>query len=136
MTQSFKSDNNSNQLGFDAFESVVKIFAVACTPYYSQPWEMEVQSSSYSSGFMIKHQNKNKILCNAHGVSNITQIRVRKHGDSKKYNAKLEYIGHECDLALLVIEPKSSDEFWENTQTLSFYDGNVKLQDKIVCIGC
>ena len=31
------------------------------------------------------------------------QVRVRKHGDAKKYNAHVIHVGHECDIAMVTI---------------------------------
>ena len=31
------------------------------------------------------------------------QVRVRKHGDAKKYNAYVIHVGHECDIAMVTI---------------------------------
>ena len=51
---------------------------------------MTSQSHSSSTGFIISN---NRILCNAHGVTYARSIRIRKHGDSKKYDATIEHIG-------------------------------------------
>ena len=32
-----------------------------------------------------------------------SQVRVRKHGDAKKYNAYVIHVGHECDIAMVTI---------------------------------
>ena len=29
------------------------------------------------------------------------QIRIRKHGDAKKYNAHVIHMAHECDIAMV-----------------------------------
>jgi len=44
-----------------------------------------------------------RIIGNAHGVTNASSIRVRKHGDAKKYPANIEFISHESDLAILTV---------------------------------
>ena len=98
------------------FNSVVKLFVVSCEPNYSQPWQMDEQGHSNSSGFMIANQ---LILCNAHGVVHARSIRVRKHGDFKKYHAKIVKIDHECDLALLSVD---DEFFWKDTKALEFGD--------------
>eukprot|EP01084_Bolivina_argentea_P168921 292842_1 len=94
----------------EIIKSVVKIFTTHCGPWYSRPWEMDVCESSTSSGFVISTSNR-EIMCNAHGVVDSTSIRVRKYGESKKYNAKITYIGHDCDLAILQID---DNKFWNN----------------------
>ena len=111
------------------FKSVVKLFVVRCSPNYSRPWQMSSQSHSSSTGFIISNK---RIICNAHGVTYARSIRVRKHGDSKKYDAKLQHIGHECDLAILTIE---NEKFWKNLKALEFDYKTPKLQDIVVVVG-
>eukprot|EP01083_Nonionella_stella_P024400 67376_1 len=111
------------------FKSVVKIFVVRCSPNYSRPWQMSSQSHSSSTGFVISNH---RILCNAHGVRFAKSIRIRKHGDSKKYDADIEHIGHECDLAILTV---SNERFWDNLKPLIFEDKTPKLQDIVVVVG-
>lgn len=116
------------EVSVEIFDSVVKIFAVSSTPNYFQPWQMQYQRHSTSSGFMIQG---NYILCNAHGVVHARSVLIRKHGDFKKYNANILKIDHECDLALLQVE---DSKFWENTKTLEF--GEIPdLQATVVAIG-
>ena len=38
------------------------------------------------------------------GVAWHSKIKIRKHGDSTKYVAKVLHVGHECDLAMLTVE--------------------------------
>ena len=56
---------------------------------------------------------------------------VRKHGDPRKYSARVVAVGHECDLALLTTD---SAEFWEGTQPLTF-GGIPNLQDPVAVVG-
>lgn len=111
------------------FKSVVKIFAVTCAPNYSRPWQMSSQSHSSSTGFVISGR---RVLCNAHGVSYARSIRLRKHGDSKKYEARIEHIGHECDLAILTVD---NPKFWRNLKALEFETKTPALQDTVVVVG-
>ena len=90
---------------------------------------MSSQSHSSSTGFVISNK---RIICNAHGVTYARSIRLRKHGDSKKYDAKIQHIGHECDLAILTVE---NDKFWRNLQPLTFDYKTPKLQDIVVVVG-
>lgn len=119
----------------EIIKSVVKIFVTHCGPWYSQPWEMNVSSSSTSSGFIISTTNR-EIMCNAHGVVNHTSIRVRKYGESKKYSAIIKYIGHDCDLAVLTVE---DNKFWNNKQDelkpIEFMNITPSLQDTITVLG-
>lgn len=67
-------------------------------------------------GFVI---SGNKILTNAHVVADHTFVQVRKHGSPAKYTAKVQAVGHECDLAILEIDSK---KFWEDMKPLDLGD--------------
>ena len=94
-------------------ESIVKIYTVAKIPNYNIPWNSSIKKSN-GSGAIIEG---NKILTNAHVVANQTFIEVKRYGDTKRYEAKVEYISHQADLALLSIKEKS---FFKNTKSLEF----------------
>eukprot|EP00485_Elphidium_margaritaceum_P013112 CAMPEP_0202694320 /NCGR_PEP_ID=MMETSP1385-20130828/8205_1 /ASSEMBLY_ACC=CAM_ASM_000861 /TAXON_ID=933848 /ORGANISM="Elphidium margaritaceum" /LENGTH=580 /DNA_ID=CAMNT_0049350139 /DNA_START=13 /DNA_END=1755 /DNA_ORIENTATION=+ len=111
------------------FKSVVKLFVSSCAPNYRSPWQMSIQSHSSSSGFIISNR---RILCNAHGVRYARSIRVRKHGDSKKYDAAIQHIAHCDDLAILTVK---SERFWRNLLPLQFESKTPKLQDTVVVVG-
>ena len=108
--------------------SIIKIFAVRSQPNYSQPWQNYQQQAATGSGFVI---SGNRILTNAHIVANQTFIMVRKPGLQKKYIAKLEVVGHECDLAILTVDDK---EFFEGLKPLEFGD-LPELQTSVAVMG-
>lgn len=60
-----------------------------------------------------------------------TFVLVRKHGSSTKFRARVEAVGHECDLAILVIE---SEEFWEGMSCLELGDIPF-LQQAVAVVG-
>jgi len=118
----------------EARESVVKLFANHTEPNLLCPWTSWDPAPSYSSGFMIQG---NRILCNAHGVEFATSVKVRKHGSSKKFIAKILTVSHEADLAVLQVEDAS---FWRNSKALEFAHGEKSdklpnLQSEVVCLG-
>ncbi len=92
--------------------SIVKIITITNAPDYSQPWQMLGQSSISGTGSII---SGNRILTNAHIVSNNTFIHVNKAGETKKYVAEVLAIDHECDLALLKVQ---DTDFFKNTTPL------------------
>ena len=85
----------------DVRDSIVKVFAVQNRPDYTNPWNMFGSASVSGSGCVIKG---NLILTNAHVVSDQTFIQVRSFGNSKKYEARVEAVSHEVDLALLKVD--------------------------------
>ncbi|KAE8709969.1 Protease Do-like 10 [Hibiscus syriacus] len=89
-----------------ALDSVVKIFTVSSSPNYLLPWQNKSQRETMGSGFVIPGK---KILTNAH----------------------VQAVGHECDLAILVVE---SPEFWEGMNFLELGDIPF-LQEAVVVVG-
>jgi S1-C subfamily serine protease len=66
------------------------------------------------SGFVIKGK---RIMTNAHVVSWGKQIVVRRYQDARPYVADIEYVGHDCDLAVLTV-PDSG--FFDSLEPLEF----------------
>src|SRR3990170_3923539 len=91
----------------DMSKSVVMVQIVKQGYNYTTPWKQNSTTGGVGSGFIIEG---NRILTNAHNVSDSRYIIV------KKYPATVEFVGHDCDLALLKI------------YDTSFFDGTVPLQ--------
>ncbi len=85
----------------DIYHSVLRVEVATQVPDYKTPWNSGRFSGGIGTGFLI---GKNKILTNAHVVSNGRRLLVTIHGSPVKYPAKVEYIAHDCDLALLSVE--------------------------------
>lgn len=111
-----------------ALDSVVKIFTVASSPSYFLPWQNKSQRETMGSGFVIPGR---RILTNAHVVADHTFVLVRKHGSPTKYRAEVQAVGHECDLAILVVV---NEEFWEGMNFLELGDTPF-LQEAVAVVG-
>jgi S1-C subfamily serine protease len=108
--------------------SVVKIFVVVKRADYNQPWLMTSQYSVSGSGMILPGQ---RILTNAHVVSDQVFIQVLKAGDTKKYTAHVDYVGHDLECALLTVDDPT---FFEGTVPVDF--GEVPQQrDKVAAFG-
>ncbi len=112
----------------DVTGSVVKIYCVYNPPDYYDPWQMQGQRSRHGSGCVI---DGNRILTNAHVVSDQTFLQVKRAGQAKKYTARLEVVAHECDLAVLSVEDKT---FFAGVIPFSFGD-LPKVRDQIGVYG-
>ncbi|KAL3523236.1 hypothetical protein ACH5RR_016070 [Cinchona calisaya] len=111
-----------------ALDSVVKIFTVSSSPNYFLPWQNKSQRETMGSGFVITGR---RILTNAHVVADYTFVLVRKHGSPTKYRAEVQAVGHECDLAILIVE---NEEFWEDMNPLEL--GEIPyLQEAVAVVG-
>ncbi len=91
----------------DVYKSVLRIEVATQNPDYQTPWNSGRFSGGIGTGFLI---GKNKILTNAHVVSNGRRVLITVYGSPKKYPAKVEYVAHDCDLALLSVEDFSDFE--------------------------
>lgn len=108
-------------------DSIVKIYTAAKVPNYSIPWNSSIKRS-HGSGTIIEG---NRILTNAHVVANETFIEVKRYGETQRYQAEVEYISHQVDLALLKVKDK---HFFEGAKYLSLGD-LPKIQQNITVYG-
>src|SRR5690606_28148725 len=90
------------------------ISATAQEPNYRVPWMPGSTESGTGAGFIIEGQ---RILTNAHVVSNARFISIDRENDPKRYIAHVAHIAHDCDLAVLTVNDPS---FFENTVALGF----------------
>ena len=79
---------------------------------YVTPWKREDMSQTSGTGFLI---NNNMILTNAHNVSNVRFVQIIKENVAKLYQARVVFVGHDCDLAVLAVDDNS---FYEDTAAL------------------
>jgi len=93
-------------------KSVVKIYTTTNAPDYFRPWTMLTTTQSSGSGSIIPNQ---RILTNAHVIANSSFIQVQKQGDSRKYNAKVLFVSHATDLAVLSVE---DEHFFKDSKPL------------------
>ena len=109
-------------------DSVVKIFATRNTIDYVNPWQSRGVQEITGSGCIIQG---NRILTNAHVVNQNTFIQVRRESSQKKYIAKVETVGNDCDLAILRVD---DPEFFNGVLPLEI--GELpELQDKVTVVG-
>ena len=108
-------------------DSVVKIYTVSKVPSYTIPWNTSLRHS-HGSGSII---SANRILTNAHVVANETFVEVKRYGETKRYEAEVEFISHQADLAILKVKDKA---FFNDSIALKI--GNLpKVQQKIAVYG-
>lgn len=94
-------------------DAVVKIFNDHSKPDFLKPWRDGNIGSGSGSGVVLKGK---RILTNAHVVNYSSYLQVQKNSDTKKYLAKVEFISHDADLAILSVDDNS---FFDDIQPLS-----------------
>jgi S1-C subfamily serine protease len=83
-------------------KSLVRITATEVAPDYRAPWNAGMLGRGIGAGFVI---DGNRIMTNAHVVSNSRYLTVERDGDPNKYPAKVLFVAHDCDLALITVDP-------------------------------
>ncbi len=109
--------------------SLVKIYATMQNANYSMPWQGHPPQSGNGTGFIIKG---NRILSNAHVVSNSRFIEVKKNNDPRRYSAHVKFAAHDCDLAILEVDDPT---FFNNTKPVKFAKTLPQLSDTVTVIG-
>ena len=113
----------------DAQASVVKIHVTIQREDYVMPWQGGEPVGATGSGFII---SKKRILTNAHVVSDAKFIEVQKFDDSRRFKAKVAFIGHDCDLAVLTVD---DPDFFAGTSPIKFADTLPSLSDDVTVLG-
>lgn len=112
----------------DIRDTVVKVFTTSNQVDFYRPWQSKGSESFTGSASIIEG---NRILTNAHVVSDQTFIQVKKYSDPKKYSAKLIAIGHDCDLAILEVQ---DPEFYKGVSPAKIGD-LPNVQDTVHVVG-
>jgi S1-C subfamily serine protease len=109
-------------------KAIVKIYTTQTRPLFDKPWHLGSPKQSSGSGCIIEG---NRILTNAHVVSDQTFVQVCRYGKSQKHKASVIAVSHETDLALLTVE---DNEFFRNVKALSI--GELPyVQEEVVVYG-
>ncbi|MEM7181501.1 MAG: trypsin-like peptidase domain-containing protein [Spirochaetota bacterium] len=104
----------------------IKVFSQGIDPY--SPWLPSRLRASSGTGFIIEG---NKILTNAHVVSNAKYVQVQRHNQTEWYDVKILHIAHDCDLALLEAIDKT---FYKDSHVFSL--GNIpELNSPVTVVG-
>ena len=108
--------------------SVFKIHVTSRDPKFNSPWQKERPSSSGGTGFYI---GDGRIMTNAHVVANATYLAVQRDGASEPTPAYVDFVGHDCDLAILKVK---DENFFRGVRSMKF--GQIpSLRSPVATIG-
>lgn len=85
-------------------DSVIKIYTTQASPDYFTPWRLLTPRQSSGSGTVIAG---NQILTNAHVIADASYVQAQKHNDPKRYQARVSFVSHDADLALITVDDPS-----------------------------
>jgi S1-C subfamily serine protease len=103
--------------GAEPEKSVIQITTFSQQPTWDAPWRFDSVRRAGGSGFVIKTGRGKRIMTNAHVISWDKETLVRRYQDPRPYVATVEFVGHDCDLALLSVAESS---FFDGLEALSF----------------
>ncbi len=109
-------------------KSVARVNSTAQVANYRTPWLPGPVGGGSGTGWVV---SKDRLVTNAHVVSNSRFLTVEKENDPKKYIAEVEHIAHDCDLALLKVHDPS---FFSGTKPLPL-GGIPALESMVTVIG-
>ena len=93
--------------------SVVQVEVVLQGENYVEPWKRPNPKGTGGSGFFI---GERRLMTNAHVVSDGKIIRVKRPDRPEKIDARVLFVAHDCDLAMLTVDQED------------FFDGMVPMQ--------
>src|SRR5262249_41093655 len=108
--------------------SLVRITATAVEPDYRAPWNSGAIQRGVGAGFVI---DGSRIMTNAHVVSNSRYLTIEREGDPNKYQGKVLFIAHDCDLAVLTVDAPG---FFKNMTSLEL-GGIPQLESTVSAYG-
>jgi S1-C subfamily serine protease len=105
-------------------DSVILIRSVRQDSDPRMPWKQLPMQQGSGTGFVI---DGDRVLTNAHNVCNCKYVELRKESVARRFMAKVAFIGHDCDLAILVPAERS---FFEGSPPLPL--GGIPAVDSTV----
>jgi len=87
--------------GPEPAQAVVKVYVTAMTPDVAAPWRPGTNESRTGSGAVIEG---GRILTAAHVVEGATFVEVRLNGTAGGARARIAFVSHVADLALLEVD--------------------------------
>lgn len=100
--------------GSEPEKSVVQIYTAFQEPNWSAPWIPDLPRGASGTGFLI---DGDRIMTNAHVVAWTKRLVVRRYHDPKPYFAKVEFVAHDIDLAVIKVEDPG---FYKGMKPLDF----------------
>jgi len=109
-------------------KSLARITSTEVEPDYRAPWNSGAIGRGVGAGFVLEG---NRIMTNAHVVSNSRYLTVERDGDPNKYPARVLFVAHDCDLAVITVD---SPDFFKNMTPLKL-GGIPELESTVSAYG-
>ena len=113
----------------DSLRASVVSVEITAQPYdYMEPWKAPNPSGTGGSAFFI---GERRLMTNAHVVSDAKIIRVKRPDRPGKVPARVLFIAHDCDLAMITVD---EEDFFDGMLPLEF-GGIPALRSQVTAVG-
>ena len=112
-----------------AYRGIVKIEVATRKPDYSTPWQTGRYGRGNGTGFMV---GPGQFMTNAHVVADAERIYISPYADARKLPARVKYVAHDADLALIEVDDTTA---FADVPCLQFSDTLPRLEDEVRAIG-
>ena len=112
-----------------AYRGIVKVEVAASRPDYRTPWQSGSFGRGNGTGFMVE---PGLFLTNAHVVSNAERIYLMPYADARQLPARVKFISHESDLALLEVADAAA---FADVPCLKLSTELPNLEDEVRAVG-
>lgn len=112
-----------------AYRGIVKVEVVNRNPDYETPWQGGNFGRGTGTGFLVA---PGLFMTNAHVVANAEKVDISLFADARRIPAKVKFVAHDADLALLEIADTSA---FEGIPCLEFSEEMPQLEDTVRAIG-
>lgn len=112
-----------------AYRGIVKIEVATRKPDYATPWQTGRFGRGNGTGFMVQ---PGLFMTNAHVVADAERIYVSPYADARKLRARVKYVAHDADLALIEVEDTAA---FADVPCLEFSDTLPRLEEEVRAIG-
>lgn len=112
-----------------AYRGIVKVEVVNRNPDYETPWQGGNFGRGTGTGFLVA---PGLFMTNAHVVANAEKVDISLFADARSIPARVKFVAHDADLALLEIADTSA---FEGVPCLEFSEEMPQLEDTVRAIG-
>lgn len=119
----------SQQLSAEIRKAVLKVYVTNQRWDHSLPWQRQSPSRGTGTAFIIDDQ---RIISNAHVVSDARHILLQKDRDPRLYPARVVFSADDCDLAMLTVDDPA---FFQNTTALQPAENMPGLNETVTVLG-
>ena len=112
-----------------AYRGIVKVDVVSRAADYETPWQGGNFGRGTGTGFLVA---PGLFMTNAHVIANAEKVDISLFDDARRIPARVKYVAHDADLALLEIEDTTA---FEGVPCLQFSEEMPLLEDTVRAIG-